>query len=163
MFRKNFKRATAAVALLLPGAAAGTNVHADHCGLIASRDGQYNASFTLVRDDNPNARLITVFLCDNMFNCDTVFSAPRTARVSMGWQDDGRLLILSSSGGAIAPGALGHSGTGRPATRIVIEPLRVRHDADSAHIQLSFEPRVCRLEPPFGAAPVIVEKSSSIK
>lgn len=137
-------------AAAMPGAAIAMPVTADYCGHIASPDGAYSASFTLVRNVVPSARVITVFLCDRWHNCDTIFSAPRDARAAMEWRDSGELVVISNGGSATAAGTRGHSGTGRPPVRVLIE----RRQAPATGARLLFDPGVCRVEGPVTSTPV---------
>jgi hypothetical protein len=142
MSGRSIGRAVVLIAsVIAPGTAIYERVTADGCGRIVSRDGAYSANFTLVRNKVPSARTITVVVCDRWSNCDTVFSAPRSARVAMEWRGNAALAIVANGGSAVAASALSHSGSGRPPVRVGIERRRV--SATTAGIV--FDPAVCRV------------------
>jgi hypothetical protein len=127
--------------VIAPGTAIYERVTADGCGRIVSRDGAYAANFTLVRNKVPRARTITVYLCDRWYNCDTVFTAPRNARVAMEWRGNTDLAIIANGGWVVAASARLHSGSGRPPVRVRVERRRV--PATTAGIV--FDPGICRV------------------
>lgn len=139
----------ALVGLAIMPSGASAAVKADHCDSITSSDGRYRASFTLVRNANPAARTIRVFLCDRSNNCDTVFEAPRDAKVSMQWRSGGDLAVLASSGALLAPGTFDSIAKGRPPVRIVTQVDEM--NASPGH-RLEFDASRCRVEAPIASA-----------
>ena len=128
--------------------AAGAGVKADHCGSIVSSNGEYRASFTLVRAANPDARTIRVFLCDRSYNCDTVFEAPHDAKVSMQWRSNAELAVLSGSGSLVTPGTIDSVAKGRPPVRILTQ---VDELEGASGMRLDFAASSCRVEAPIAS------------
>jgi hypothetical protein len=147
--RKTLMRLTGAAlaTVAMTGGATAARATGEHCGSISSGDGRHVANFTLVENPIPSARTITVFLCDRMFNCDTVFVAPRTASVGLQWRTNGDLVIRSRQGSLLSAQASSHSGTGRPPVRVLLERRALAPEPARGR-ELSFAARTCRTEPP---------------
>jgi hypothetical protein len=142
-------KVVALAGLAIMPSAASAAVTADHCDSIHSSDGRYRASFTLVRNADPAARTIRVFLCDRSNNCDTVFEAPGDAKVSMHWRSGDELALHASRGALLAPGTFDSIANGRPPIRIV--KLVDGMDASPGKT-LEFAVSRCRVEAPIASA-----------
>jgi hypothetical protein len=148
MFPNPISRLVALVGLSIMPSAASAVVKADHCDSITSSDGRYRASFTLVRNSDPTARTIRIFLCDRSNNCDTVFEAPRDAKVSMQWRSSGNLAVLATRGALVAPGTFDSIAKGRPPVRIV---TWIDDTDGSPGKKLDFAAGRCRVEAPIAS------------